>query len=148
MGLKAVKGVLHNFLGAYTSRNSDYDGYWLMGMLINDLNELRIDLLLASESTVSDSPLVFAIHLARRSFREQMRKAGLGLTRIREGYLNITKLSDSRNGWINDRECIGNTIRFAVKVVMVTGKACERETEIVVALHNPDVERRSVRRLS
>jgi hypothetical protein len=42
---RIIKGVLHNFLGTYTSRYSDYDGYWLFGMLVRDVEELSIDLL-------------------------------------------------------------------------------------------------------
>ena len=30
----ALKGVLAGFLGTYTSRNSDYRGYWLLGFLV------------------------------------------------------------------------------------------------------------------
>ena len=45
MHRRIIKGVLHNFIGTYTSRYSDYDGYWLFGMVVRDVAELRIDLL-------------------------------------------------------------------------------------------------------
>jgi len=147
MGLKTIKGVLHNFLGAYTSRNSDYDGYWLMGLLVRDLQEFKIDLLSVDQNIEENSPVSFAAHLARKLFREQMEKADLSLARVREAQLNITKLPESQNSWINQRECIGNGFRFDAKVVTVTGKTYEDETALVAAPHDADVERRSVRRL-
>ena len=47
---RAIRGVLGNFLGTFTSRYSDYDGYWLFGFLVADLKDLRIDLLLSLAS--------------------------------------------------------------------------------------------------
>ena len=46
---KRVKGVLDNFLGTFTSRYLDHNGYWVFGMLVGDLGELRIDLLRSIE---------------------------------------------------------------------------------------------------
>ena len=31
---RVIKSVLHNFLGTYTSRYSDYNGYWLFGFMV------------------------------------------------------------------------------------------------------------------
>ena len=36
---RTIKGVLDNFLGTYTSRYSDYDGYWLFGMVVGEVTD-------------------------------------------------------------------------------------------------------------
>jgi hypothetical protein len=42
--LRAIKCALHNFLGTYSSRYSEYSGYWLFGFLVNDLTRIDFDL--------------------------------------------------------------------------------------------------------
>jgi hypothetical protein len=40
-----LKGVLRNFLDTHVSRYSDFDGYWLFGLLMHDVGDLlEIDL--------------------------------------------------------------------------------------------------------
>ncbi len=41
----AIRGALNGFLGTYTSRYSDFGGYWLFGLVANELRQLQIDLL-------------------------------------------------------------------------------------------------------
>src|SRR5437867_4191419 len=108
----AIKGVLHNFLGTYTSRYSDYDGYWVFGMLIGDVGELRIDLLHPSIATTMAAPVAAAIQLAAQKFQEQMEKSGLTVSCAREAHLVITRLPESREGAVNGRACTGHDVRF------------------------------------
>lgn len=42
---RAIRGVLGNFLGTYTSRYSEHDGYWLFGLVVAELGELEVNLL-------------------------------------------------------------------------------------------------------
>ena len=93
---RIIKGVLHNFLGTYTSRYSDYDGYWLFGMLVRDVEELSIDLLCPSIDAASPLSAVAAIQLAAQKFREQMEKSGLSVLCAQEARLHIMKLNDLR----------------------------------------------------
>ena len=76
MTRRAILGVLGNFLGTYTSRYSDYEGYWLFGFLVTDIGELRIDLL-APSAGESDAPLGVAVRSAAAQFADQVQKAGL-----------------------------------------------------------------------
>jgi hypothetical protein len=46
---RTLRAVLHNTLGTYLSRYSDYDGYWLFGFLVPRLIELKFDLLRRSQ---------------------------------------------------------------------------------------------------
>ncbi len=75
MRRRTINGVLHNFLGTYTSRYSDYDGYWLFGLLVGEVGELKIDLLSPTVGTTTSAPVAAVIELAVRKFREQMEKA-------------------------------------------------------------------------
>ena len=42
---RVIPGVLHNFLGTFTSRYSDFNGYWIFGFLVEKMDSVRIDLL-------------------------------------------------------------------------------------------------------
>jgi len=145
MRRRTIKGVLHNFLGTYTSRYSDYDGYWLFGMLVGDVGELKIDLLSPSAATSASAPVAAAIQLAAQKFREQMEKAGLSVSWVREARLDITRLPDSRRGPVNGRVCAGHDVRFVARVVSDYGKAYESEMSVFVAPHDSGVELRSTR---
>ena len=69
---RVIKGVLDNFLGTYTSRYTDYEGYWLFGLLVADLGEVEFDLLAAGGSP--DSPLGVAELAASLKFADQRRR--------------------------------------------------------------------------
>ena len=81
---RAIKGVLHNFLGRFTGRSSEYDGYWLLGVLAGDLGGASNRPLAVSIPSVPSEPLIVATELARARFREQMQKVGLPLATVRE----------------------------------------------------------------
>ena len=66
---RVLKAVLHNFLGAYVSRNSNYSGYWLFGFLISDLDRAEFDLL-AAEANASGTPISTARELAASTFAD------------------------------------------------------------------------------
>jgi hypothetical protein len=142
---RAINGVLHNFLGTYTSRYSDYDGYWLFGMLVGDAGDLKIDLSSRSMGKTDSAPLAAAVQLAAQKFREQMEKTGLSISCVREAQLDITKLPDSGRGAVNGRVCVGHNVRFVARVVSDYGKKYEHAMSVFVAPHDPAVERRSTR---
>jgi hypothetical protein len=142
---RIIKSVLHNFLGTYTSRYSDYDGYWLFGLLIRDVGELRIDLLCPSVDTTAPRAVVATIQLAAQKFREQMEKAGLSGLCAREARLDITSSRDLQRGFVNGRMSVGHTVRFVARVISDYGKTYEHEVSVFVAPHNAEVETRSAR---
>jgi len=142
---RIIKGVLHNFLGTYTSRYSDHDGYWLFGMLVRDVEELSIDLLCPSTDAASPMSVVAAIQLAAQRFREQMEKSGLSVLCAREARLHIMKLNDLRRDFVNGRMSDGHTVRFVAGVVSDRGKTYEHEVSMFVAPHDAKVETRSAR---
>ena len=144
MTRRVIRGVLGNFLGTYTSRYTDYDGYWLFGFLVADLGELRIDLL-APPASNSKVPLDVAVQSAVDKFADQMQKAGLVRSQIREAWLTIRKLPVRSVGLNNSVARAGNNVSFWVGTVTDNGRCYEREQIVVVAPHNAEVERRSAR---
>ena len=142
---RAIKGVLGNFLGTYTSRYSDYDGYWVFGLLFDSIETLMIDLLSSKNPATESAPMAAAIEIARRKFLEQMSKAGVEQSFIREARLEISKLPQQLSGFVNERTCFGNNVKFVVTVVLDSGKTCESNAVVFVAPHNPKVERQSTR---
>jgi len=142
---RTIKGVLHNFLGTYTSRYSDYDGFWLFGILLGDVEELKIDLLSGSVGTSQPAPVTAAIELAVQRFAEQVEKAGLSVSCVREARLEITKLPGSQRGAVHGHISVGNHVRFVARVVSDYGKTYEGTRTVFVAPHDASVERRSTR---
>jgi hypothetical protein len=143
MRIKAINGLWHNFLGTYTSRYSDYDGYWLFGWLVNDVDELTIDLLSRDPDWVGSGPRVAAIRRALLTFHEQMEKAALDVSCAREARLDITKLPESWSGFVYGRARADYYFRFVATVVSQRGKTYQRQQVVFVAPHDPTVELRS-----
>jgi hypothetical protein len=141
---KVLKSVLWNFLGTYMSRYSDYDGYWLFGFLIGDLQELRINAL-GQVVNDPDSALGIAIQSAAEKFKDQCEKAGLIPSRIREAWLTIKKLPDAVRGPVSGRPSDGYSLRFTAEAVTDGGRHYGQERTVFVAPHNPKVETRSAR---
>ena len=139
---REIDGVLWNFLGAFTSRYTDFGGYWLFGFLVEELDdELQVDLL-GSNSAGTSSPMIAAINTARTKFKEQYSKAGLVVSQIQDAALSIRTLVESRNGVVNGRPCVGKSVCFNASAVMVGGRRYEREQILFVAAHDPVIERR------
>jgi hypothetical protein len=72
----AARALIHNFLGTYTSRNSDHKGYWVLGFVAAGLVYAEWDLL-SQDASSADDPIAAARHLAFARFTEQASKAGL-----------------------------------------------------------------------
>jgi len=145
MSRKAIKGVLHNFLGTYTSRYSDYDGYWLFGMVLSELEQFNINLLDTGEDAVENTPTTVAVRLAATKFREQLEKAGLSLSCVREANLAIIKSPDLIRGYVNGHMSDGFDVSFAARARSPNCKTYECKKSLFVAPHDPKVELRSAR---
>lgn len=141
---RAIRGVLGNFLGTYTSRYSDYDGYWLFGFLVAGLGELRIDLLSPSADEL-DSLLGLVVRSAGAKFADQVQKAGLVRSQIREAWLTVRKLPEPAAGSVNGVPCAGHEVSFKAEALMEDGRRYEREQLVFIAPHNAEVELRSAR---
>jgi hypothetical protein len=141
---RVIKSVLHNFLGTYISRYSDFDGYWVFGFLVDDLNEVEFDLL-DKTAGKTDTPWGFAKLLAAARFQDQMRKARFEEIRVKDARLRIARLPQTVSGPVNGRLCTGHHIRLFAEAIMDSGRRYQREAKIFVAPHDPRVESRSTR---
>ncbi|XGW00288.1 MAG: hypothetical protein ACAF41_15295 [Leptolyngbya sp. BL-A-14] len=141
----AVKGVLHNFLETYTSRYSDYDGYWLFGLLIEGLEQLDIDLLKPQREVCRNAINSAAMQLATAKFKDQVEKGRLDLASFQQASLVITKSLASKDGYVNCHKSAGFEISFVIRATLHEDKTYECRKAIFVAPHNPKVERRSGR---
>ena len=141
---RVLRGVLGNFLGTYTSRYCDYDGYWLFGLLVPVLGDLHIDLL-APVAGVAGSSCAFAVATAVAAFEDQALKAGLARSQVQKAWLTIRQLPGSLGCNVNGQLCNGYNILFSVGAVADTGRQYAHEKIIIVAPHNAAIERRSTR---
>ncbi len=141
---RSIRGVLANFLATYTSRYSDYDGYWLFGFLVGALGELEIDLL-APVPSPTDDPLSSARHSAPIKFLDQLRKARLEPSQLRDARLTIRELPGPVEGFVNGFSCSGRKVEFAAEAVLTGGRRHRVDQTLFVAAHNPATEHRSAR---
>lgn len=136
---RVIKSVLPGFLGTYTSRYSDYGGYWLFGFLVRDLTELEINLV--TPLAHGGAPFGSAIQLAVTKFGDQVRKAGLNPWQVREARLIIKKCPNATTGSINGHACVGHILAFRAMAIMDDGRSYASECETFVSPHDPEVER-------
>src|SRR2546423_1796918 len=71
-----VRALLHNFLGTYTSRYSEFEGYWLFGFIVAKLTKLEWNLLAPGNAT-GDKVIEAAQRLAVERFSDQATRAGV-----------------------------------------------------------------------
>ena len=142
---RVIPGVLHNFIGAFTSRYSDFNGYWVFGFLVERMDTVTIDVLSQVSESTDSSPWGFARRLAAQKFSEQTAKAGLPREWFREACLGISKSPQSKMGVVNGRSVSGYDVRFQAHVVTDLGRRYDSTTSIFVAPHDSKVESRNAR---
>ena len=133
-----MRSVLHNFLGTYTSRHSDYRGYWVLGHLPLDLREWTLDLV--GPAPDWDAPADAARRLAILRFAQQVSKSGLATGRIREATLHVATSSEVVEGWHGNHMTEGRLVRFCARAVVDNGCVYEDEQSVFVAPHDPGKE--------
>lgn len=112
-------------------------------MLIADLNRHTVDLL-AAELDGNDALTTTAL-IAQRRFREQVIKAGLAVSCIREARLELHRTQRSETVFVNGLAATGYELTLAARLVSDLGRTYESTKSIFVAPHDPGMERRSTR---
>jgi hypothetical protein len=138
----AIKAVLHNLLGTFTSRNSDYKGYWMLGFLVADVDRRSIDLLVADPPDGSRTTWDAATQLAVARFREQALKLGVPMEAVRDAELQVERLPGAAKAVINSKNWQGFKVRLVARATMDSGRSYERDLRVFVAPHS----RRELRR--
>ena len=132
---RALKGVLHSFLTTLTSRNTDLNGYWLFGFLVEGTEELDVDLLEAHGADESTPAEAFR-RLASSRFHEQLSRAGFPVERVAKAVL-YWRRSDPRevpSAWGPQR---GYRLVLEVAATAVSGAQFRRATSEFVLPHDP-----------
>src|SRR4051794_2585687 len=96
---RSLKAILHNFLCAFASRYSDYDGYWIFGMLVGTVDVHRVNLL--GSELAADDALTTAGVIAQQRFRQQLTKSGLDGSYVREAWLEIHRSPRTATVFVN-----------------------------------------------
>jgi hypothetical protein len=143
---RLIAGALHNFLGTFTSRNSDFNGYWVCGFLAREVGPIRFELLGDHAVNLKMSPVTFAQRLAAQLFGEVIAKINLPREWIREAYLDISKSESMRNSLAGGQVRACFEVRFHAQVITDLGKVYGRVVSMPIAPHDPAVEWRSTRR--
>jgi hypothetical protein len=137
---RIIKSVLRNFLGTLTSRYSDWNGYWLFGFVVNDLERLDHDLLIPVAGSPDDTPLAHIRSVATIKFQEQLSKARLDPIHIREATLILERLPGrvevQYNPYTSPYTTSGYRVRFMVSAITDLGKVYECEQIVAVAPHD------------
>jgi hypothetical protein len=143
---RSLRGALHNFLGTLTSRYSDFDGHWVLGLIVEELGETTIDLLGKPEADAEATPLGAFIRMARDRFQEQLGKQRIPGSFVSSGLLEITKPSARTEGHVNGHVRPGYDVAFLARVESDLHTVYASKTTVLVAPHDPDIETRSARR--
>jgi hypothetical protein len=145
---RSLNGLLENYLGTLTSRYSDFEGYWVLGLIVEDLREMTIDL--RSEATASPQPRPLAafIRMARDRFGEQLGKQRIPTSYVRTAVLEMKKPATRTDGDVNGHLTAGYEIAFSARVESDLRRIYARNKSVFVAPHNADIESRSGRRES
>jgi len=122
------------------------DGYWLFGFLVEDIQQIRFNLLDMNFDTCN-TPLAVAKRLAVRKFLEQIEKAELSLSFVQEAYLDIIKtpVPDFEYATYNGHFYFPHKLIFVVIAQTDKGEMYERTSSIIVDPHDPRLEHRSSR---
>jgi hypothetical protein len=143
---RCLRAVLHNYLSTLTSRYSDLDGYWILGLLVDDLETTTVDLM--TESSVDHPSKAWAtfIRLARDKFQEQLAKQRITISFVRAAVLEIKKPLTLSEGYVNGHVRAGYDVAFSARVKSDLHTVYASEMSVFVAPHNADIESRSRRR--
>jgi hypothetical protein len=143
---RVIKRVLDNFLGTFTSRYSDFDGYWVFGFLVESMDSMNLDLLNVIAEGIDVTPSAFVRRQATQKFAEQLMKAKFPTSRLQEAHLTITRSPVARFGTVNHyRCCAGYDVRLLASAVTDLEKTYSSTLSIFVAPHDPQAELRSGR---
>src|SRR5947208_2892699 len=104
---RRITGVLCGFLDTFVSRYSDYDGYWIFGLLVHECPEVSFDLLRGSSGMQGPPVFAAAASIARSRFASLLGKHCIPAEFVSEARVVISK-RDAMSGPVNGRYCTGH----------------------------------------
>src|SRR5688572_24413500 len=142
---RLINGVLQSFLGTFSSRYSDFNGYWLFGFLVGGPDLVTIDLLAPLDSHVPATPIESAKAIAAQRFNDQIEKCGVPTHWIAEARLDLQfpKGVSAKPNSGAARPVV--ELMIAVSVKSDLGRTYLRGVLLEVSPHDPRFETRSAR---
>lgn len=140
---RRLTGVLYSFLDAFVSRNSDYDGYWIFGLLVGEACEVLIELLRTSSN--EGSVYSAAARIAQSKFTNTLKRSGIPVEFVSQARIIMTKLEPATPGLVNGRTSNGHLYSVRAEAMSDLGKQYTASKVIFIAPHDPSVEHRSTR---
>ncbi len=145
--IKEINGALAGFLGRFTSRNADYQGYWLIPFLLDLHEPIQIELLAYTEvkGKMADDIRAVATRFAQITLSEQLKFVERTPAELQRASLLITSSSESeqRLAGSHVRECF--PMKLKVQVKTNSGREFARDLSLFVAPFDPSLARRSTR---
>lgn len=147
-----LKSVATNFLAAYASRHTEYQGYWLFGFLAGVRQPLEIVLLgdkpvdgplLSARAGLWRTPPEAATGQAWETFDDQLAKAGLERSAVESATFTLSTVSEQVEALVGGRLRRGHDMRLEVCIVAADGRQYQAAETKFVALHDPQFEVRS-----
>ena len=141
--MNMLRSAIPGFLGTFTSRHSDFDGFWLFGLVVRAGLDEDLDLMRPIGESVT--PYDKMVALARLKFREQLGKHRIPSTEITTASLRVFTTGDTRDVFVGPQGVtrVGKEMVFRAQVLCADGRTFERERRIYVAPHDAAVESRS-----
>lgn len=136
----AVKSAMGNFLGRFTSRYMQWDGYWLFGFLPRSVGRVDWDLL--GEPPWPVEPLGYAQALAITEFRDRIAAVDAA-DLVTDAWLTVQRQPATTVVEINGHRREADVVLLTARVRCANGRAFSRTAEIAVAPHDPSIELRS-----
>jgi hypothetical protein len=140
-----ITGVLGNTLSAFTSRYSDYDGYWLFGILITRGDRFTFHLAGENQPEATDPVAAAAFYRVRSLFSQQLEKAQIPAGFISSAAVFLEKNQPPKSGPVNHHAVLGHDVTISARAVSDLGKVYSSTKLIFVARHDPDIELKSSR---
>lgn len=138
--------MLYNYLETFTSRYSDYDGYWFFGLLFHQLDGFSIELVSSISMPRDDLVTIWFCAEARSRFAELIERERIPPEFVRNASLASRLLSAEVIGSIAGRPVAGSVFRLTTLVTSDLGVDYRREKDLFVAPHDSTREHRSIRR--
>jgi|GEM_PF-1816697 len=138
--VRVIKSVLHNTLGTFVSRYSDYCGYWLLGQIPMEPASWTADLL--EPALVGPGLFNVARRLAARRFAEQLGKTEVARERVMEAELMWRRGNEAVRGWHGNGWGRGYHVALTATARMDDGRSFNCSVTVFVAPHDPSRESR------
>jgi hypothetical protein len=117
---RAIKALLDNFLGTFSSRYSDHNGFWIFGLWVSEHDSLLIDLL--SPQSSADSVSSSMANLAKSKFADQVTKAGFCPASFSMAQVSLARSADLVDGHAGNRPARGYRVTLTAQVVGASGR--------------------------